>query len=183
MTITISGSGNPLDVDGTNTGFYSTLMTAQATTSGTSKDFTGIPSWVKRITVLLDRVSSTGSGADLGVQLGTSSGIISTGYYSRVFWYEGGGVGGTGQTFTNGFGLTEGSGISAAGEVSGICIMNKFSDSSNIWSYTSQLVTNVTQPQQSCGYVDLGSTLTQLRFTMLTVSGTFDLGSVNVMYE
>ena len=29
------------------------LETAQATTSGTFKDFTGIPSWVKRVTVAI----------------------------------------------------------------------------------------------------------------------------------
>ena len=61
MTVQFSGSGNPVTVDGTNYGFYPTLMTAQNTTSGTSIDFTGIPSWVKRITVMFQGVSTTGS--------------------------------------------------------------------------------------------------------------------------
>ena len=38
-----------------------TVSTAQASTSGTSIDFTGIPSWVKRITVMLAGVSTNGS--------------------------------------------------------------------------------------------------------------------------
>ena len=57
-----------------------TLATAQ-TASGTSVDFTGIPSWAKRITVMLNGVSLTG-GNDILVQLGDSGGIENTGYNS-----------------------------------------------------------------------------------------------------
>ena len=38
-----------------------TQGTAQASTSGTSIDFTGIPSWVKRITIMLSGVSTSGT--------------------------------------------------------------------------------------------------------------------------
>jgi hypothetical protein len=48
--------------------------TAVATTSGTSIDFTSIPSWVKRITVMFNAVS-TNSTSLPQIQLGTSSGI------------------------------------------------------------------------------------------------------------
>src|SRR3990172_6259162 len=58
-----------------------TAMTAQATTSGTSFDFTGIPGGTKRITVMLDRVSLSGTDALL-VQIGDSGGIETTGYIS-----------------------------------------------------------------------------------------------------
>ena len=46
-------------------------------TSGTSIDFTGIPAWVKRITVMFTGVSTNGSGY-LQIQLGTAAGIDAT---------------------------------------------------------------------------------------------------------
>ena len=55
------------------------LGTAQASTSGASIDFTSIPSWVKRITVMFSGVSTNGSSNWL-VQLGTASGVENTGY-------------------------------------------------------------------------------------------------------
>jgi hypothetical protein len=53
--------------------------TAQNSTSGTSIDFTGIPSWVKRVTVMFQGVSTSGTSA-VDVRLGTSGGIQATGY-------------------------------------------------------------------------------------------------------
>jgi len=61
-----------------------TLGTSVATTSGTSIDFTGIPSWVKRITVMLNGVSTNGVEA-VGIKLGTSGGIVSTGYVGATY--------------------------------------------------------------------------------------------------
>ncbi len=55
-----------------------TLATAQSAT-GTAVDFTSIPSWAKRITVMLNGVSTNGSSSYL-IQLGTSGGIENSGY-------------------------------------------------------------------------------------------------------
>jgi hypothetical protein len=60
-------------------GLKPVLGTVQATTSGTSKDFTDIPSWVKKITVVFSGVSLSGT-AQLLVQLGTSGGLQTTSY-------------------------------------------------------------------------------------------------------
>ena len=48
------------------------LMTAQNSTSGTSIDFTGIPSWVKKITVMFNGVSTNGA-SNLRIQLGSTT--------------------------------------------------------------------------------------------------------------
>ena len=56
-----------------------TSGTSQASTSGTSIDFTGIPSWVKRITVMFNGVSTNGTSNPL-IQIGDSSGVAITGY-------------------------------------------------------------------------------------------------------
>lgn len=55
------------------------LFASQATTSGTSVDFTAIPSWAKRVTIPFSSVSI--SGSDLVVALlGTSAGFVTSGY-------------------------------------------------------------------------------------------------------
>ena len=50
-------------------------QSVQATTSGTTIDFTGIPSWGKRITLQLDDVSEDTGAQNLTMQLGTSGGL------------------------------------------------------------------------------------------------------------
>jgi hypothetical protein len=71
--------------------------TAVASTSGTSIDFTSIPAWVKKITVMFDRVSTNGTSF-VQVQLGTSGGFVITGYVSAASNT------GTGISSTTGFG-------------------------------------------------------------------------------
>ena len=71
MSITLDGS-NLVTVGVINS------ATAQASTSGTSIDFTGIPSGTKRITVMLNGVSTNGTSL-LQIQIGNGS-IVTTGY-------------------------------------------------------------------------------------------------------
>src|SRR3990167_7771276 len=63
------------------------LGTEQATTSGTTIDFTGIPAGVKQIIVSLDSVSTDGTGG-LELTLGTAGGFVVTGYVSRTIRSE-----------------------------------------------------------------------------------------------
>jgi hypothetical protein len=60
-----------------------TLGTAVASTSGTAIDFTGIPSWAKRVTVMFAGVSTNGTSS-LTVNLGTSAGLETSGYLGSV---------------------------------------------------------------------------------------------------
>ena len=78
-----SGSNNiVLNTDGTTTiAAPSNIIksgTAVASTSGTAIDFTGIPSWVKRVTVMFEGVSTNGA-SNLLVQTGSGS-FDTTGY-------------------------------------------------------------------------------------------------------
>jgi hypothetical protein len=59
-----------------------TSGTAVASTSGTSIDFTSIPSYVKRVTVMLNGVSTNG-GSNTLIRLGSGS-VTSSGYASSV---------------------------------------------------------------------------------------------------
>jgi hypothetical protein len=84
---TLTTSGITANLTGNVTGSLTaggslTLATAQ-TASGTAVDFTGIPSWAKRITVMFNGVSTNGSSIIL-IQLGTGGVPLTTGYFSRA---------------------------------------------------------------------------------------------------
>jgi len=151
-----------------------TLATAQ-TASGTAVDFTSIPSWVKRITVMLSGASTNGN-ADFLLQLGNSGGIENTGYVSTSITTDNTGSS-TGSNSTSGFiWLTDGvlltSGMFVISNVSG-----------NIWTSFHQGVIAPTNIVGGGGTKTLSSTLTQLRITTVNGTDTFDAGTINISYE
>ena len=151
-----------------------TLATAQ-TASGTSVDFTGIPSWAKRITVIFDGVSTNGT-SDIIIQLGDSGGIEITGYTSSCNHFA---TGPTPSTSTAGFLVLEEA--VAAVLASGHCIITNIS--SNTWIQSSNMAD--TQPSNAiaAGNKALSSTLDQLRITTVNGTDTFDAGTINISYE
>jgi hypothetical protein len=152
-----------------------TSMTAQATTSGTAKDFTGIPSWVKRITVIFNGVSSTGNNT-LSVQLGTSSGIETTGYDSLVATNRGVEYRSSTNLIVASFGST-----TNTTEISGAMTIFLVSGTTFVSSTCCADVEGTNERSLTGGgNKTLASALTQLR-VLSTVA--FDAGSVNVMYE
>lgn len=152
--------------------------TAQASTSGTSIDFTGIPSWAKRITIMLAGVSTNGS-SDLLVQLG--SGSTPTYVTSSIY---AGGVSNYNSTsylpFTTGFLVSRG--VDATYLFSGQIIINNIS--SNTWVESSAIfVSNNNAGAWGAGSVPVGALLTAIRLTTVTGTSTFDAGTVNIIYE
>jgi hypothetical protein len=178
QTVAPSTSGNVLTSNGTTwvssvpASYPLTSGTAVASTSGTSIDFTSIPSWVKRITVMFSGVSTGGSSA-LIVQLGTSGGFVSTGYISGS------------ETGTGSGSITSGLACGRAGVVTASSTYYGFLEivtlNSNVW-VSSGNTWDASSCYTNAGGVTLGGTLTQVRVT--TVSGdTFDAGSINILYE
>ena len=148
-----------------------TRGTAVATTSGTSVDFTSIPSTVKRITVMFNGVSTNGSN-DYIIQIGDSGGIENTGYVS-----ESSDRGGD-ATSTEGFILTRTSTSTSA--CYGIATICNFS--SNSWISSANIsITGIVS--SSAGSKSLSATLDRIRITTVGGTDTFDAGSVNIMYE
>jgi len=147
-----------------------TLGTKTATTSGTIVDYTGIGSTVKRINVLFAGVSLSGT-ADLYVQIGTSGGIVSSGYASA--WSTNNSNG----TFTAAFGIRVGAGTIALSGSMVISLMG-----SNQWSAygVNSTATGVTIMG---GNLTLGGTLDRVRITSSNGTDTFDAGSVNISVE
>jgi hypothetical protein len=151
--------------------------TSVASTSGTSVTFTGIPSWVKRITFILNGVS-TNALSTLIIQLGTSGGIVTTGYNSSHAVISTAGVAASAAFVTAGFTL----GTAAATDAfSGTYFISSFGG--NIWTNSgtaSRVGTAATLYSGSVPF-SLGGVLTQIRLS--TVAGdTFDAGSVNILY-
>ena len=146
--------------------------TSVASTSGTSIDFTGIPSWVKRVTVMLSGVSTNGTSA-MRVQLGTSSGFVSSGYVGCA------GNRSAETAFTSGFLFHQAS--VAANNYNGMMTLNLVT--SNTWSEMSILAPQVPNQSFGAGSIALSDTLTQIRITTVNGTDTFDAGTINILFE
>jgi hypothetical protein len=152
--------------------------TVQASTSGTSIDFTGIPSWVKRITLMFDRVSTNGAAIIL-VQLGDSGGIETTNYIGGSFYLQGGG-GGQYMSAYGGFNFY-GTG-NAANTNTGTLVFTQIS--TNKWVANGYFSGESTFVNAMIGGVKtLSDTLDRVRVTTSNGTDTFDLGSINILYE
>ncbi len=149
-----------------------TLATAVVASGSNSVfDFTSIPSWVKRITVMCYQVSTTISG-NLYVRIGSGS-FQATGY-SSTYWYA-----------------STGSGISSDAFVLSATNSGYYHDltftltlvGSNKWmlSGIANLLIATNVGVQTIGSVALSGTLDRLRFA--TSAGVFDFGTVNILYE
>lgn len=153
------------------------LATSQATTSGTSFDFTSIPSGVKRVSIILNSVSTNGTSL-LQVQLGAGSVDVAT--------YQGTVVGGTagnvlsGGTSTTGFTVTNF--VTAA--TSTTAIMTLVNISGNIWIATGTAAnTGGNTMVMISGVKTLSGVLDRVRLTTVNGTDLFDGGSVNILYE
>lgn len=144
------------------------------TASGTSIDFTGIPSWVKRVTVTMSGVSTNGT-SHLLIQIGDSGGVETSGYISS--------------------GATTSSGSALASSTTGF--ISFFGSVSNTTSAQFTLI-NITGNEWVCSHVGkistanavygagdktLSATLDRIRITTVNGTDTFDAGSINIMYE
>ena len=165
---------------GTPSGSIITSMTAQASTSGTSIDFTSIPSWVKRITVMFSGVS-TSSTSILLVQLGDSGGVENTGYVSQAGTVFNTNNTTRGSSFTTGFGLY-GQTSDATYTFTGVLSIFNITGTTFLASGSSLESTNVSVSTLS-GSKTLSATLDRVRITTVNGTDTFDAGSINILYE
>jgi hypothetical protein len=152
------------------------LGTSQSAT-GTSIDFTSIPSWVKRVTVIFADLSLNGSASVL-IQLGDSGGVETTGYVSTSNFLAGGSSSGA-TSSTAGIALVA---QSTANALTGSVVFTKLSG--NRWVATG--VFNFANTTGITGFTagdkSLSDTLDRIRVTN-SASDTFDAGSINILYE
>jgi hypothetical protein len=172
----------PLVLNGTtgvqdNSGAF-VAGTAVASTSGTSIDFTGIPSWVKRVTVMFQGVSTNGSSNYL-IQLGSSGGVTTSGYLGASVTTSAGGS--NASNMSTGFLLAQAS-QGAACVFHGIVTISNLS--SNNWvamGYCGQ--SDAARGWTVGGSVGIAATLDRVRITTVNGTDTFDAGSINILYE
>jgi hypothetical protein len=171
------GNNIILNSDGTTTLTPNNIIksgTAVASTSGTFVDFTGIPSWVKRVTVMFNGVSTNGS-SDIQIQLGDSGGIETTSYLGSVW------LANTVNTL-NTTGLRVVTSVAAANVWHGSATISLLG--SNTWVMQSVLGrSDAATSAVGGGSKALSDVLTQVRITTVNGTDTFDAGSVNILFE
>jgi len=153
------------------------LGTEQASTSGTSIDFTSIPAWARRISINLVGVSTNGSSQFL-VQIGDSGGIETSGYLGTGLSAA---ASTSGVNNTGGFGLN----LGAAGNVMHGRIVLELEDEAN-FTWTAMGVVGLSNSATIglvAGSKSLSAALDRVRLTTANGSDTFDAGAVNILYE
>jgi hypothetical protein len=174
MAVTINGSAGVT----TNTGaVYDSLQraTAVASTSGTSIDFTSIPSWAKRVTVMLQGVSTSGT-SNLQLQIGAGS-VTTSGYSSYAQIFNSATLTNTG-TITTGFVIWTSAATDTKTGVYTLVLLT-----GNTWVCTGNASQSSSQSSQTSGAIALGGTLDRVRITTVNGTDTFDAGTINIIYE
>lgn len=149
---------------------------AVASTSGTSIDFTGIPAWAKRITILFAGVSTSGTSV-MQVQVGAGS-VLTSGYLGATSTTSGAGT--AASVNSTGF-LTAEAGASTYVRhgIATLCKIN-----GNQWVFSSMLGNSDTaRTTAGGGSVSLSGDLDRIRVTTVGGTDTFDAGTINVMWE
>lgn len=163
----------------TSTLSYITLGTEQASTSGTTITFGSIPSGTKKITVMLEAVSTSGTNA-LQLLIGDSGGVETTGYVSGNARHFAGGN--AFASATDSFQLTP---SMAAADTVDYVIELSLKHSANFTWACSGIGYRAGGPNSytSVGFKSLSAELTQVQITTSGGTDTFDAGSINISYE
>ena len=150
--------------------------TAVASTSGTSIDFTGLPDWVKRITVMYQGISTNGT-SNYQVQIGAGS-IVTSGYLGTNSTI----ASASASTVNISAGFIIFTGGNAAAISHGMTVFTTLG--SNVWVANGTLGrSDGNVSYMVAGSLALGGTLDRIRITTANGTDTFDAGSVNILYE
>lgn len=151
--------------------------TIQNSTAGTSIDFTGIPSWAKRITVMFYGVSTSGTSNYI-IQLGSSAGVETAGY--EVCASTIGSTSASSAVYSNGFTIR----ISSASAIaSGKLLLHNITENMWLGDYA---IANAANGDSFFGVGSktlFGGALDRIRITTVTGTNVFDAGQIKIMYE
>lgn len=163
-----------------STGAYGQLKSGTAATaSGSSVDFTSIPSWAKRITVMFSGVSFAAAPTGYTfIQLGTGATptYTTSGYGSSIATCSASATSTSNQT--SGFGVLNPN--SSTVLYGGVCVLTNLSG--NVWACTgSACDASASRVYLAAGTVTLAAALTAVRLN--AGADTFDAGTINILYE
>jgi hypothetical protein len=155
---------------------YPLVSGTAVTASGTSVNFTSIPATAKRITVMLNGVSGSGT-SNLQVQIGSTT-FTTSGYTGGWMIANGGGL------------------VAAASATSGAVFDNTITAAEltyanititnitgNTWIIAGTKSTSVIRNGCMTYTVSLGGVLDRVRVTTINGTDTFDAGSINILWE
>lgn len=195
MAILISGTTNDITINGASVATDAEVSSAVAplattayvdgkmvlstavTASGTAIDFTSIPSWVKRITVMFNAVSTNGTSSPL-LRVGTAGGIISTGYTSDIMSGVNNGISASNTSI--GVSLVS-AGHQATYSYNGAITLELIS--ANLWVIVGTLNIYGVAVCLLGSKINTGVALDRIRITTVNGTDAFDAGSINIMYE
>ena len=180
MTITLDGTTG-ITLPGAGTGVQAgslTLATAQ-TASGTSVDFTGIPSWVKRITVSVYGLSTNGTSSAIIRVGGAANGILSSGYFSMLVFPTAAWTSAVSSNTTGLFICSSAATMLTYGSATLTKVAN------NKWGWSGNFARDDTTDTMCIvsGGIELAEPLTTIRYTTFSGTDIFDAGTINIMYE
>jgi hypothetical protein len=173
-------TGNiPFTTNGTSWSSVAKIVsgTAVASTSGTSIDFTSIPSWVKRITIMLNGVSTNNTSL-WQFQLGAGS-VTTSGYLCYEYSQQNGGTPAV-NARTSGFVLNANN---ASIIMYGSIVFQNITGNTWVASSTFTGTGAAATFWSTCGSIALSGTLDRVRITTVNGTDTFDAGSINILYE
>lgn len=172
MSLILSGDTPKITADSTG---VITSGTAVASTSGTSIDFTGIPNWVKRVTVMFNGVSTNGSSQVI-IQLGDSGGVETSGYVGAASYSVAAAT-----SWSSGIMWADTSSALAAYVRHGTIVISNIN--SNVWASFGVTANTIGNNFITSGTKELSATLDRIRITTVNGTDTFDAGSINILYE
>jgi hypothetical protein len=169
-----NGTGADPSWENETTGATITYGTATSTSSGGSVTLSGIPAAIKKLEIVFDGVSISGSN-DVLLTIGDSGGLETTGYTAGASTT--GSSGNTQQAYTESYGIV--STNTGSNKFYGSAILNRVDAGSNVWVLSGNLSNAQTGNTYTFGgSKELSGELTQ--FSLETSgSDTFDDGQVN----
>ncbi len=156
-----------------------TMGTNQTASAGdaTFADFTGIPSWARRITIMLDFIGTDGT-EQLMLQLGDAGGLETSGYDGGVSNDSGA------SSLKNGTSFYLNAATVGTESTYGVVTLTSKLPSSNTWAMHAILkIDGTTIGSQAAGVKSLTQPLTQFRISTDGTPDDFDSGTINIMYE
>lgn len=165
-----------VSIDGGSTYLGITMTAEQATTSGTSIDFTGIPAGVRRVTVYIPGVSTNGTSIPL-LQIGDSGGIEATNYFGSVSDI------GSPANISTGFAWRSTANTAAANFI-GAFTLTLQNTANNTWLCTWTLGrSDAAVVHVGAGVKATSAVLDRVRLTTTAGVDTFDGGTASISYE
>lgn len=159
---------------------YDTAHTFDNTTN--EKTFTGIPSTAKRITMMIQDLSSASNGAgQVAIRVGTSTGLNTSAIYRYNVGYDAVGESNTISTYWS---LVQSGWTNSIYAFDGVFQLVKLGTTGNKWVFSSLIaMPNGGDVNYSAGSIDLGSDVLDRIQLLHAGSINYNQGTVNIMYE